>query len=323
MPTYGYLLPTRGSVLTSDDDATLAAKTRADVVGLAERAEALGFRSVWVGDSVLARPRHDPLTTLAAVGAATEAVGLGTAMYLPALRSPVAVAHMAATVDQLSGGRLELGVGVGADEPGVRAEHANLGVPFADRGARLNELLDVATDLWAGDRVDHAGDHYRIEDASLGFGPVGDLPIHVATGGYHPEKGLPGSAHERLVAHADGCLPNRLPPEAYADVLAHVRDRLADAGRDPDALDAGYYIDVVIAEDEATAFAEARAFYDRYYDDRDPIDDEALDRRGAFGPPAAVRETLSAYADAGAERMVVRFPARDQRANLRRFADLH
>ncbi|MFB6280591.1 MAG: LLM class flavin-dependent oxidoreductase [Haloferacaceae archaeon] len=322
MPTYGYLLPTRGSVLASDDDAALAAATRADVLGLAERAEALGFRSVWVGDSVLARPRHEPLTTLAAVGAVTDAVELGTAIYLPALRSPVSVAHMAATVDQVSGGRLALGVGVGSDEPGVRAEYANLGVPFADRGARLNELLAVATDLWAGDRVDHAGEHYRIEDASLGFGPVGEVPIHVATGGYRPGRGLPDSARERLVNHADGCLPNRLTPAEYAEMLAYARDRLADAGRDPDALEAGYYIDAVIAEDEATAFAEARAFYDRYYDDREPIADEALDRRGAFGPPSAVRETLASYADAGAERLVVRFPTRNQRANLRRFADL-
>ncbi|MFB6302609.1 MAG: LLM class flavin-dependent oxidoreductase [Haloferacaceae archaeon] len=322
MPTYGYLLPTRGSVLASDDDATLAAKTEADVVGLARRAEALGFGTVWAGDSVLARPRHEPLATLAAVGGATDALELGTAMYLPTLRSPVAVAHLAATVDQLSGGRLRLGVGVGSDEPGVRAEHANLDVPFTDRGARLNELLDIATALCDGETVDHAGDHYRVEDADLGFGPVGDLPVYVATGGYHPEKGMPRTARERLVTHADGFLPNRLPPADYADLLDHVRRLLADAGRDPDALDAGYYIDVVIADDEATAFAEARAFYDRYYDDRDPITDEALDRRGAFGPPAAVGETLDAYVEAGAERLVVRFPTRNQRTNLRRFADL-
>lgn len=322
MPTYGYLLPTRGSVLGSDDDATLAAKTSADVVGLAGRAEALGFDSVWVGDSVLARPRHEPLSTLAAVGAATDAVGLGTSMYLPTLRKPVAVAHLAATVDQLSGGRLALGVGVGSDEPGVRAEHANLDVPFADRGGRLNELLDVVTGLWDGDRVDHEGDHYRIEDASLGFGPVREPPLYVATGGYDPERGLPRTASERLVTHADGCLPNRISPETYAELLDYVRGLLADAGRDPAAFDAGYYVDVVVADDEATALAEARTFYDRYYSDRDPITDEDLLRRGAFGPPAVVAERIEAYADAGAETMVVRFVTGNQRSNLRAFADL-
>ncbi|MFW6384641.1 MAG: LLM class flavin-dependent oxidoreductase, partial [Halodesulfurarchaeum sp.] len=67
MPSYGYLLPTRGVVLSSDDSSTLAAKVESDVVGLARRAEALGFSGVWVGDSVLAKPRLDPLSTLAAV----------------------------------------------------------------------------------------------------------------------------------------------------------------------------------------------------------------------------------------------------------------
>lgn len=70
----------------------------------------MGYRSVWVGDSVLAKPRLEPLSTLAAVATATSAVELGTAVYLPVLRHPIHVAHATATVDQLSGGRLSLGL---------------------------------------------------------------------------------------------------------------------------------------------------------------------------------------------------------------------
>jgi hypothetical protein len=103
MPSHGILLPTRASVQSSSDRPTLTARTAGDVVGLAQRIEALGFESVWVGDSVLAKPRHEPLTTLSAVAAATEAVELGTSVYLPPLRDPVHIAHQAATLDQLSG----------------------------------------------------------------------------------------------------------------------------------------------------------------------------------------------------------------------------
>ena len=73
---------------------------------LAEKAEGLGFNSVWVGDSLLAKPRHEPFTLLAAVAARTTNLSIGTAVLLPALRNPVILAHLIATVDRISTGRL-------------------------------------------------------------------------------------------------------------------------------------------------------------------------------------------------------------------------
>ena len=84
---------------------------------LADRAEQLGYDSVWVGDSIVARARHEPLSMLAAIAARTESVELGTAVLLPVLRHPVVLAHHAATVDQISEGRLILGVGIATDTP--------------------------------------------------------------------------------------------------------------------------------------------------------------------------------------------------------------
>src|SRR3954468_19544013 len=77
----GYLLPTRERVMEGRPEA-------APLLALAERAEALGYDSIWVGDSILARPRHEPLTLLSAVAARTSRVELGTAVLLPALRNP-------------------------------------------------------------------------------------------------------------------------------------------------------------------------------------------------------------------------------------------
>lgn len=322
MPTYGYLLATRGSVLASDDDEELAARTDADVLGLAATAEALGFSSVWVGDSVLARSRHDPLSTLAAVGGYTDALDLGTAVYLPTLRQPVAVAHRVASVDQLTGGRLAPGVGVSSATAAAEAEHANLGVPFERRGARLNELLEIVTRLWAGEQVDFEGEHYSVKGAELGFGPLREPPIYVATGGYHPEKGFPETVRERIMNYGDGYLPNVMAPETYAQSLAYIHDLLDEAGRDASSFDPAYYLDVVVSDDEASALEEARRFYDRYYADREPFTDEEIRNRGAFGPPATVSETLDAYAEAGVETMVVRLATRNQRQSLRKLAEL-
>src|SRR6478672_5447759 len=94
---------------------------------LAVRAERLGWDSIWIGDSLLARPRHEPLTLLAAVAARVPRVELGTAVLLPALRNPVLLAHQVATIDQVAEGRVILGVGIAADVPNIRAEFTAAG----------------------------------------------------------------------------------------------------------------------------------------------------------------------------------------------------
>src|ERR1700749_1064983 len=119
----GYLLQTRERVRQGRPEA-------APLLALAERAGGLGYDSIWVGDSLLARPRHDPLTLLAAVAARTQKAELGTAVLLPALRNPVVLAQQIATLDQISEGRYILGVGIASDNAAIRAEFVAAGVPF-------------------------------------------------------------------------------------------------------------------------------------------------------------------------------------------------
>ena len=94
----GYLLPTREQIMEGRPEA-------APLLTLAEKAEGLGYDSLWVGDSLLARPRHEPLTLLAGVAGRVGRVQLGTAVLLPAFRNPVVIAHQIATLDQISEGR--------------------------------------------------------------------------------------------------------------------------------------------------------------------------------------------------------------------------
>lgn len=321
MASYGYLLPTRGVVLGSDDRSTLAAKTEADIVGLARRAESMGFGSVWVGDSILAKPRLHSLATLAAVGAATNGVDLGTAVHLPPLRHPVTVAHQTATLDQLSGGRLRFGIGVGIGDD-VKAEYDNFGLPYGRRGRRLDEALEVITQLWTGEPVDYDGEFFSLDAASIGFGPAVDPPIYIPTAAFDPAEGFPAPFRRRLVEYGGGWLPIGLDPPQYSAGLDRVTSILEDAGRDPAGFDPAYYIDVVIDDSTEAAIEEARRFHDQYYPAREPEPDEWYLHRGAFGPKDEVADELAAYAEAGVDRFVVRFPAADQRTQLCRFRSI-
>ena len=156
----GYLLPTRESVMEGRPEAEPLLK-------LAEKAEQLNFDSVWVGDSLIARPRHEPITLLAGVAGRTKRVKLGTAVLLPALRNPVILAHMVATLDQVSQGRVILGVGIATDVPNIRAEFRAASVPFEKRVGTLMEGMRLCKALWAGKPVDWDG-RWHMEKAVLG-----------------------------------------------------------------------------------------------------------------------------------------------------------
>ena len=306
--------------MTSDDAATLTAKTNSDVVGLAERAESAGFDSVWVGDSVLAKPRHEPLTTLAALATATESVSLGTAAYLPPLRHPVHVAHQTATVDQLSGGRLVLGIGtgsVGTAGSSVEHEYDELDVPWQRRGDVLDEQLAVIRELWTGEPVDHDGAFYDLDSEGIGFEPCREPPLFVSST-IHPEKGVVRAIRERIARHGSGWLPIVAPPDAIELAFDQIADAMTAADRDPDDLTVLFYQDVVVAESEAAALEKERQFIREYYPGMDPSDEE-LKRRGAFGPPGRIREHLDAYEAVGVDHFITRFPTGNQYEQLERY----
>src|SRR2546426_8326032 len=194
----GYLLPTREHIMAGQPQAL-------PLLELAERAQRLGFDSIWVGDSLLARPRHEPLTLLAAVASRVRGVELGTAVLLPALRNPVLLAHQVATLDQVAEGRLILGVGIAADVPNIRAEFTAAGVPFEKRVGRLLEGLRLARSLWSGQPGNWDG-RWGVEHGVLGPTPhrPGGPPIWI--GG-----SLPASL-ERAGRAFDGWLP--IAPDA-------------------------------------------------------------------------------------------------------------
>ncbi len=307
MPRLGYLLPTRERVMEGQPET-------ASLLALAERAEALGFDSVWVGDSVLARPRHDPLTLLAAVAARTRKVEMGTAVLLPALRNPVLLAHQVATVDRLSEGRLILGVGIASDVPNIRAEFEAAGVPFEKRVGRLVEGLALTRALWTGKPVDWDG-RWKLRGSVLGPTPhrPGGPPIWVA--------GAVAAARERTGRLYDGWFPNSPSIAEFPGQWAEVQAAARAAGRDPAALTGAMYLTLAIDDDATTANARLDGYLEHYYGV--PAGQTRKRQMSYAGPAAGAAAWLKAYADAGVSHLVLRFAGDHERhlettARLRR-----
>ena len=304
-PRIGYLLPTRERVMESRPQT-------GPLLDLAARAEGLGFDSVWVGDSLLARPRHDPLTLLAAVAAQTKKVQLGTAVFLPALRNPVVLAHQLATLDQISEGRLVLGAGIASDVPNIRAEFVAAGVPFEGRVGRMMEGLRLARALWSGKPVDWDG-RWRVEAGVLGPTPyrAGGPPIWLA-GSVRP-------AFERAAKHFDGWFANEASLARWTAQWGEVQAILREAGRDPASFVAAMYATLAIDEDAGRAAQRLDAFLESYYGQ--PA--ATMRRRQATyaGPAVGAAAFLKGFADAGASHMTVRFTG-DHERNLEAFTKL-
>ena len=296
-PRFGYLLPTREAIMQGRPET-------APLLALAERAERLGYDAVWVGDSLLARPRHDPLTLLAAAAARTQRVMVGTAVFLPALRNPVVLAHQLATLDRISDGRLVLGAGIATDVENIRAEFTAAGVPFEGRVGRMMEGLRLARALWTGQPVDWEG-RWSVKSGVLGPTPhrPGGPPIWLA-GSVRP-------AFERAAKHFDGWFANEPDLTRWTAQWREVQQIVREVGRDPDQFAAANYVTLALDEDKARAEQQIDRFLEGYYGQPAAL---MRKRQACFGgPPAAAAAWLQGYADAGATDLIVRFTGGHER----------
>jgi probable F420-dependent oxidoreductase len=214
-------------------NATLATDP-ATAVEIAVRAEELGYDSLWAGEHVVVpRPRVapsplepdepmlDPVVLLAHLAARTRHVRLGTGVIVLPQRNPLVLAKQLATLDVLSGGRLDVGIGAGYLEPELSA----LGVPMDERGSRTDEYLAAMRALWEGDPPAYEGRHVRFSGVDAHPRPV-QRPLPVVIGGHAP------AAHRRAARSAEGWYGFGLSPEATAEQVAGLRAAVADCGRD-------------------------------------------------------------------------------------------
>jgi alkanesulfonate monooxygenase SsuD/methylene tetrahydromethanopterin reductase-like flavin-dependent oxidoreductase (luciferase family) len=275
-----------------------------EIIDLAVAAEAAGCDAAWVGDSVLARPRFEPLTTLAAVAASTHRIRLGTAVLLSALRNPVILANEVANLDLISGGRLILGLGTAARSA------AN---EFRQRVGVFEEGLEVMQRLWTETGVNFSGRYFKLEGARLGLRAWrgSGVPIWLSASEM--------SSFRRVLRYGQGWLLLAATPAAFRDRWAELQKLAADEGKDPGALGRGVYVTLDIDHDLAAAQRRMREFVEGYYGGHF----EQLTHIHAVcaGPPQVCGAWLQEFVDAGANTLIVRFNQRDQFSQLRLFAD--
>jgi len=297
---FGLLLPTREAVMSGRPET-------GPILTLAERAEAAGFDSVWIGDSITAKPRHEPLTLLAAVAARTKRVRLGTAVLLPGLRNPVVLAQIVATLDRIAEGRVILGVGIAGDAPAIRKEFENVGVLFERRVGRFLEILEICQALWRRDGVSFKGKHFTLEDVTMEPKPhrAGGPPIWI---------GGSGPTALREAARFDAWFPTGPSVEFFAEQFPRIQAAARAAGRAADAVIGAAYVTLALDSNPAAAEKRLHEFLENYYSAPAPV---IMKRQATYaGPVEGCVEWLRRWIASGARHISLRFAGGDQLAQV-------
>lgn len=267
-----------------------------DLVQVAQEAERLGFGAFFRSDHYLGMGTEglpgpsDAWVTLAGLARETSTIRLGTMMTSATFRHPGPLAISVANVDQMSGGRVELGIGAGWFE----AEHTAYGIPFPSTGERFDrfeEQLAVITGLWAtpeGERFTYEGEHYRLTDSPALPKPVQSAPP-VLIGGLGKRR-----TPELAARYADEFNLPFVDEETTATQFARVREACAAQGRDPEELTWSNALVLCVGADEAEVERRAAAI------GREP---DELRANGLAGTPAEVVDKIGRYAELGAQRV--------------------
>src|SRR3954447_23429241 len=271
-----------------------------DLVAVAKEAEALGFGAFFRSDHYLGMGTEglpgpsDAWISLAGIARETSTIRLGTLMTSATFRLPGPLAISVATVDQMSGGRVELGIGAGW----FAQEHEAYGIPFPGTGERFDrfeEQLAIITGLWAtpaGERFAHEGTHYRVTDSPALPKPAqARLPVLI---GGHGARRTPDLA----ARYADEFNVPFAGEDDTRTQFARVREACEQHDRDPNGLTWSNALVVCVGADEAEVERRAAAI---------GRDKDELRENGVAGTPEEAADTIRRYADLGAQRIYLQF----------------
>mgnify|MGYP001045082057 FL=1 len=277
--------------------------------GVAATAERAGFDSVWVYDHFHTTPlptteaTHEAWALMAALAATTSRVRLGQMCTCVAYRPPAYLAKVAATIDVISGGRLDMGIGAGWYEH----EYAGYGYEFlapAGRIGQLREAIEVMKRLWTEDEVHHQGKHYRLQGAICRPRPLQQphIPIWVAGGG--EQLTLRVAARHASHTNFGG------PPEEFARRSQVLAAHCRDAGTDYEAIVRSTNLFVICRETEREVGAVLATIKERYLQ---IVPEEHAERatamyRAMAGTPEQLVERLRPWAAAGLDYGIIYFP---------------
>ena len=309
----GLTLPNRGVLL--------GVTTPEQMLEMAEIAdESDVFQSVWVGDSLLGKPRMESIALLAGIAARTKRVRLGPAcMASFPLRDPVLLAYQWASLDLLAAGRTVLVVCTGIiPQEGGRIEGQLYGLERRDRVQRMLEWIELIKLLWTEDNVSFEGKHYRCEGVTIAPKPAAKPhpPIWIAN---NPP---PGDAEtirrtlRRVVRHAEGWETSLWQAEDVGWRLEELRRLAEESGRDPATIETHLYHNINVNDDRHAALEESKRFLDLYYTaDFAPAHVEGWTATGSVDD--CVRHLLT-YKRIGFDEVTLRISGWDQFGQLER-----
>lgn len=261
-----------------------------------ELLDRLGFDSLWVGDHLaFTTPILDPFVQLAHASAYSRRLTVATGVYLLPMRHPAAAAKQAASLDHLAEGRFIMGVGVGGEFP---REWELVGVPTAERGARLTEGIEVLRKLWTGQPVAHDGRFYPFPE------------VHMQPGAFQPGGppiwcgGRSEAALQRAGLMADGYLSYVVTPQMFREALVKIEDAAGLAGRRIERFGTGHLLFCCIDETYEKAWDRATELLSERYamDFR-----KAAQRYCALGTPQDVAARIAEFHEAGVRHFVLDF----------------
>ena len=280
----------------------------------ATRAEALGYDALWVPEHLLtARGLYgtawlSPLEALSFAAGATSRIKLATGILIPPIRNPIFLAKEIASLVFLSGGRFELGIGVGWDA----AEFQVAGVPLPERGGRTDEILDIWAKLWTGKEVAHRGRYYQFPPVTIDP-PLPKPPRLWMAGGAKIKTSLSPdpaviapSVLERICRRADGWLARAAGTNAMIlDDWKQIAQRLEQIGRPRASLTFGHlnFTHVVATDREDVAHREQRPLLERVMGTHRTW--EHMTQCYLMGTPAQIRARIQELAAAGLEYIVL------------------
>lgn len=270
------------------------------------RAEALGFTGAWVVEQVVGTVASlEPVELLSYAAAATTRLRLGAAVLLTALRSPVHTAKSLATLDQLSAGRLDVGVGLG----GSSAVYPAFGLSPERRAARFAEGIRLMKRLWTEPRVTFEGEFYRLKDLPMEPKPRQRPHPPIWFGAHHP------AALRRAAVLGDAFMgAGSLSTAKFAEEVALLRRVLGEAGRDPAAFPVAKRVYIAVDPDRGRAARRLTEWFGAFYH-RPQLAEEV----SVWGSVEECAEGLRAVVAAGAGMLMLN-PVFDDEEQLERFA---
>jgi probable F420-dependent oxidoreductase len=262
-----------------------------EIRNVARRAEALGFRDLWVTENTLDHSySFDAFVILTYAAAATSSIRLGTAVVALPVHHPIHVAHSVASLDHLSRGRVTLGVGLGRE-----SHYHEFQVPVERRVRRLRESIELMKALWTQDRVDYAGEIYHAAGAQIRLKPVQQPHPPVWLGGTHPD------AIVRAASIADGWMGSgNQSTEAFGRAVPLLLEALEKRGRDPAAFPISKRVFMYVDERPEAARSQVERWFAEAY--RNP---RLTDSAGLYGTPSQVAQRLEELASMGANHLLL------------------